>query len=131
MSYIANIVRAAAENANFRTVLHTGAKSQLVVMRIPVGGDIGEETHAHVEQILYFQSGTGRAVLDGVETAVGPGDVAIVSPGTRHNFVNDGTEPLVIATVYVPPNHVDGTVHKTKADAVADVRDEAFGEAVA
>lgn len=129
MSFITNITRAASENTNFRTVLHTTEKSQLVVMRIPVGSDIGEETHAHVEQILYFQSGTGAAMLDGVTTPVGAGDVVIVPPGTRHNFTNTGTEPLVIATVYVPPNHIDGTIHATKADSVADVRDEAFGEA--
>jgi mannose-6-phosphate isomerase-like protein (cupin superfamily) len=130
MAYQINIVKAAAENKNFRTVLHTGDKSQLVVMNIPAGEDIGEETHHHVEQILYFQSGTGKAVLDGVEAAIGAGDVLIVPPGTRHNFMNTGTEPLILATVYVPPNHIDGTVHKTKADAVADTKDEAFGETV-
>lgn len=130
MFFKTNIVKAASENINFRTVLHTGQKSQLVVMNIPVGEDIGEETHAHVEQILYFQSGSGKAVLDGKETAIGAGDVVIVSPGTRHNFINSGSEPLVVATVYVPPNHIDRTVHKTKADAVADVKDEVFGESV-
>lgn len=128
MSYQINIVRTAAENTNFRTVLHTTEKSQLVVMNIPVGGDIGEETHHHVEQILYFQSGTGKAVLNGQESTIAPGDVVIVPPGTKHNFLNTGTEPLIVATVYVPPNHIDGTIHKTKADAVADVKDEAFGE---
>lgn len=130
MSYTNNIVRTAAENKNFRTVLHTGAKSQLVVMNIPAGGEIGEEVHPHVEQILYFQSGKGKAVLDGNATAVGSGDVVIVSPGTRHNFINTGDEPLIVATVYVPPNHIDGRVHRTKAEADADVEDEAFGEAV-
>lgn len=128
MSYIAHITEVAEKNQNFRTVIHTTAKSQLVVMRLPVGGDIGEETHAHVEQILYFQSGTGQAVLDGKKSPLGPGDVLIVTPGTKHNIVNTGTEPLVIATIYVPPNHLDGTVHKTKADGVADVKDEMFGE---
>jgi mannose-6-phosphate isomerase-like protein (cupin superfamily) len=97
-------------------------------MRVPAGEDIGEETHPHVEQILYFQSGSGKAVLDGTATAVGAGDVVIVPPGTRHNFINDGSEPLVIATVYVPPNHIDGTAHATKADAMADDQDERFGE---
>ena len=68
------------------------------------------------------------AILDGVETNVGPGDVVMVSPGVRHNFINLGTEPLIISTVYVPPNHIDGRIHKTKEDAVSDVEDEAFGE---
>ncbi len=130
MPFITNIVRAAAENKNFRAVLHTGTKSQLVVMNIPIGEDIGEETHPHVEQILYFQSGNGTAILDGVKTAVGPGSVAVVPPGTKHNFVNTGNEPLIVATVYVPPNHIDGTVHRTKADAIADAKDEQFGESV-
>lgn len=131
MSYTTNIVRAARDNGNFRAVLHTGQKSQLVVMNIPAGEDIGEESHEHVEQILYFQSGNGTAVLDGKETPVGSGDIVIVTPGTRHNFINTGSEPLIVATVYVPPNHIDGTVHKTKADALADTKDEAFGESVA
>ena len=130
MSFTTNIVRAAAENKNFRTVLYTGAKSQLVVMNIPAGEDIGEETHSHVEQILYFQSGNGKAVLNDKETPIGPGSVVVVPPGTKHNFVNTGTEPLIVATVYVPPNHIDGTIHRTKADAIADVRDEQFGESV-
>lgn len=130
MSYLINVAQAAAQNENFRTVLFTASKSQLVVMRIPVGGDIGEETHAHVEQILYFQTGTGKAILDGKESALNPGDVLVVTPGTKHNILNTGTEPLTIITVYVPPNHLNGTAHKTKADAVADAKDEAFGEAI-
>ena len=106
MSYQINIVKAASENTNFRTVLFTAPKSQLVVMNIPVGGDIGEETHAHVEQTLYFQSGTGKAVLDGKESPLNPGDVLIVTPGTKHNIINTGDAPLLIATIYVPPNHL-------------------------
>jgi mannose-6-phosphate isomerase-like protein (cupin superfamily) len=129
MSYQTNIVRATNENDDFRRVLFTGAKSQLVVMNIPPGGEIGEETHDHVEQTLYFQSGTGEAMLDGQTSPVGPGDVVVVTPGTRHNFKNTGTEPLKVATVYAPPNHIDGRVHHTKADADADAEDEAFGHA--
>lgn len=130
MSYLTNITQVAAENTNFRTVLFTGKKSQLVVMRIPPGQDIGEEIHEHVEQILYFQSGHGKAVLNGEEKTISAGDVVIVTPGTRHNFINTGNEPLVVATVYVPPNHIDGTVHRTKAEASADKQDEDFGDAV-
>ncbi len=130
MSYLANVAEAAARNENFRTVLFTASKSQLVVMRIPVGGDIGEETHAHVEQILYFQSGTGKAILDGKESVLSPGDVLVVTPGTKHNILNTGTKPLTIITIYVPPNHIDGTTHTTKADATADTKDETFGEKI-
>ncbi len=121
-----NIVKATAENEDFRHVLFTGAQSQLVVMSIPPGGEVGQETHKKVEQILYFQSGTGEAILDGKTTHVGPGDVVIVTPGTQHNFRNTGTVPLKITTTYAPPNHIDGRIQHTKADADADVEDEAF-----
>ncbi|HBP00330.1 MAG: Mannose-6-phosphate isomerase [Candidatus Uhrbacteria bacterium GW2011_GWF2_41_16] len=130
MSYITNIVEVVAKNTNFRTVLYTATKSQLVVMNIPPGENVGEETHAHVEQILFFQSGNGKAILDGQESPVKAGNLIIVSPGTKHNFINTGIEPLIIATIYVPPNHIDGRIHKTKADAVADMADEEFGEAI-
>lgn len=126
MSFRINIVEAAASNEFFRRVLFTGAKSQLVVMSIPPGGEVGEETHEHVEQTLYFQSGKGEGMLNGETFPVGTGDVVVVTPGTRHNFKNAGDMPLKIATVYAPPNHIDGRIHKTKADADADVEDEAF-----
>lgn len=129
MSFRINIVKETAANEYFRRVLFTGSKSQLVVMSIPPGGEIGEETHEHVEQTLYFQMGQGEAVLNGETFGVGPGDVVVVTPGTKHNFKNTGNEPLKVATVYAPPNHIDGRVHKTKAEADADVEDEAFGEA--
>lgn len=130
MSYKTNIADETRNNNNFRKVLFTGVKSQLVVMEIPAGGEVGEEKHVHVEQTLFFLSGTGKAVLDGEEKTIGPGDVVVVTPGTRHNFISTGSEPLKIYTIYAPPNHIDGRVHKTKADADADVEDEAFGESV-
>jgi mannose-6-phosphate isomerase-like protein (cupin superfamily) len=99
-------------------------------MTIPVGGDIGVEAHPNVEQLIFIASGQGKAVLNGVESPVSGGDVVGVTPGTRHDFVNTGTEPLRIYTVYAPPNHVDGVVHQTKADADADTADEAFGRSV-
>jgi mannose-6-phosphate isomerase-like protein (cupin superfamily) len=129
MPFQTNIVKATADNQDFRQVLFTGAKSQLVVMSIPPGGEVGQETHTHVEQILYFQSGTGEAILDGKTTPVGPGDAVIVTPGTQHNFRNTGDVPLKITTIYAPPNHIDGRIHHAKADADADLGDEAFGEA--
>lgn len=128
MPYQTNIVKATADNQDFRRVLFTGSKSQLVVMSIPPGGEIGQETHAHVEQTLYFQSGTGEAIMDGKTTPIIPGDVVVVTPGTQHNFINTGDVPMKVATVYAPPNHIDGRIQPTKADADADVEDEAFGE---
>ncbi|MDD5318673.1 MAG: cupin domain-containing protein [Candidatus Pacebacteria bacterium] len=128
MSYLTNIIKKTQENSNFRTVLFTGAKSQLVVMDIPVGGEIGEETHAHVEQTLFFMNGTAKAVLDGKETDLVAGDVVVVTPGTKHNFINTGTDALKVYTIYAPANHIDGRIHVTKAEADADEADEAFGE---
>lgn len=128
MSYHINVLDEAVRNQFFRRVLHTGTKSQLVVMSIPPGGEVGEEIHQHVEQSLFFQSGVGKVILDGEESAVSPGDVVVVTPGTRHNFVNTGTEVWKIITVYAPPNHLDGRIHQTKNDADADRTDEEFGE---
>jgi len=130
MSYTSNIIKETQENTFFRKVLYTGAKSQLVVMDIKAGEDIGEETHAHVDQTLFNLSGSGKVVLDGVESSFNAGDAVLVHAGTKHNFINTGTESLKIYTLYAPANHIDGTVHKTKADAVADTNDEAFGESV-
>jgi mannose-6-phosphate isomerase-like protein (cupin superfamily) len=129
MSYHANIIKRTEENGDFRRVLFTGSLSQLVVMTIPPGGEIGEESHVHVEQTLFCLSGSGDARLDGNVVPFAAGDVVVVTPGTRHNFVNTGSEPLRIYTTYAPPNHIDGRIHATKADADADEADEAFGHA--
>lgn len=130
MSFQTDIVKATADNQDFRHVLFTGAKSQLVVMSIPPGGEIGQEIHTYVEQTLYFQSGTGEAILDGKTSPVGPGDIVIVTPGTQHNFINTGKVPWKIFTVYAPPNHLDGRIQHTIEDEKADTADEAFGQAV-
>jgi mannose-6-phosphate isomerase-like protein (cupin superfamily) len=125
-----NVLRAARDNEAYRRVLFTGAKTQLVLMTIVPGGDIGFETHPNVEQLVFIASGQGKAVLDGVASQVAAGDVIVVTPGTHHDVVNTSSEPLRIYTVYAPPNHIDGRVHQTKADAEADKADEAFGRAV-
>lgn len=129
MSYHGNIIKDARENEHFRRVVFTGPLSQLVVMSIPPGGEVGEESHAHTEQTLFFLSGSGEGALDGAAFPIGPGDAVVVTAGTIHNFRNTGTEPLKLYTVYAPPNHIDGRVHRTKADADADAADEAVGEA--
>ena len=128
MPYKANIIKAVQENTYFRKVLFTGTRSQLVIMSIPPGGEVGEETHTYTEQTLFFLSGTGKAILDGKESPIGPGDVVVVTAGTKHNFINTGNVPLKIYTVYSPPNHIDGRVHFTKADADKDIQDEAYGQ---
>ncbi|OHA84082.1 MAG: hypothetical protein A2937_02710 [Candidatus Yonathbacteria bacterium RIFCSPLOWO2_01_FULL_47_33b] len=131
MPYIKNIIKETEENTNFRKVVFTGDRSQLVVMNIPVGGEIGQEKHGHVEQTLFFLSGTGKAILNGVEADISAGDVVVVTPSTEHNFINTGSEPLKVYTVYAPANHIDGRIHVTKANADADDADEEFGHTAA
>ncbi len=130
MPHQSNIIEQTKENTNFRKVLFPGAKSQLVVMDIKPGEEVGEEVHPNVEQTLYFLSGTGKAVLDDVESELKSGDVVVVTPGVKHNFVNTGEEPLKIYTTYSPSNHIEGRIHVTPADAEADVEDEEFGHNV-
>lgn len=119
MAWTGSIDDAARANANFRRVLFTGEHAQLVVMSIPPGGEIGEETHDDVDQMLTFVAGSGEAILDGTSTPVGPEDLVFVPAGTRHNFRNTGDEDLKLYTVYSPPEHPHGTVHRTKDEADA------------
>ena len=119
------IATVAEQSADFRRVLWTGKHTQLVIMTIPVGEDIGLETHEHNDQILTFVSGIGKARVGGESRQVSQGDLVVVPAGTEHNFINTGDNPLVLYTVYGPPDHADGVVHPTKADAEAA---EAAGE---
>lgn len=107
----------AKEGTAFREVLFTGDKSQLVIMSLRPGEDIGDETHADVDQMLYAVKGAGVAVIEGVEHPLEKGAVFCVPKGTRHNVKNTGAEPLKLFTVYAPPQHAPGTIHATKADA--------------
>ncbi|KAI7773247.1 hypothetical protein LA080_011475 [Diaporthe eres] len=102
-----------SKSAEFRRVLWTGLYSQLVLMTVPVGGDIGEEIHT-VDQILTFTSGTGLAQIAGKEQDVKAGDMVIVPAGTKHQFLNTGATPLILYTVYSPAEHKPTTVHETK-----------------
>lgn len=113
------IAAVAEQSLDFRRVLWTGKNSQLVVMTIPPGGEIGMETHPHTDQILAFVSGTGEATVAGESEQIAPGDLVVVPAGTEHNFRNTGVDPLVLYTVYAPAEHADGTVHATKEDAEA------------
>lgn len=116
-SFIHDIKDKALENAYFRQVLSTGEHTQIVVMSIPVGEEIGAETHTDNDQVLYFVAGEGKAILNGEEITFTKDDIFLVKAGTLHNFINTGSEDLKIITAYSPPHHPDGTVHKTKADA--------------
>jgi mannose-6-phosphate isomerase-like protein (cupin superfamily) len=117
MAFNEDIVKRAKANSYFREVLATGPHSQVVVMSIPPGGDIGEEVHDDVDQTLVFVQGEGQAILDGEKSAVSVDRLVHVPAGTRHNFVNTGKVDLRLYTIYAPPEHKPGTIHKTKAEA--------------
>ena len=123
--YITNIEKRSLENKNFRKVLYTAKNSQLVVMSLKPSEDIGEEVH-QLDQFMRCEAGVGKAVLDDVEHEISDGFVVVVPAGTKHNIINiSADKPLKLYTLYSPPNHKDGTVHLTKADALAD-EDEHF-----
>ncbi|GAB3138859.1 hypothetical protein GCM10027290_06990 [Micromonospora sonneratiae] len=113
------IATVAEKSPDFRQVLWTGKHTQLVIMTIPPGGEIGEEIHEKNDQILTFVSGVGEARVAGEKKTVTQGDLVAVPAGTKHNFVNTGPNPLVLYTVYGPPEHADQVVHRTKAEAEA------------
>jgi len=119
MAHIKNILGQARDNRYFRQVLATGKNVQVVIMSIPAGGEVGEETHADNDQALYLVDGAGQAVLDGQAADYVTGDLVLVPAGTKHNFITKGEVPMKIITTYSPPHHPDGTVHKTKAEADA------------
>lgn len=114
-----DILELAKENNWFRREVVTGTHSQVMLMCIEPGEEIGEETHS-VDQTLIFVTGTGEAIIDGVSESFDDGDLFFVPAGTRHNFKNTGVEPLKLFTVYAPSEHVAGTNHQTKAEADAD-----------
>lgn len=126
--FVQNIEKLTLENEYFRKVLYTAKNSQLVVMSLKSNEDIGEEVH-HLDQFLRVEKGVGKAVLDGVEHAIEDGSAIVVPAGTRHNIINtSSTEPMKLYTVYSPPNHKEGTVHQTKADAMADEEEHFDGQ---
>lgn len=117
--YVGDIEKATIDNAQFRQVLYTGKHLQLVVMTLGPGEDIGEEVHDDGDQFLRIEHGRGEVLIDGEIHAV-KDDYAIVIPaGARHNVTNTGNSPLKLYTIYGPPEHKDGTVHETKAEADA------------
>ena len=114
-----DILRLARENDAFRREIETGPHSQVVVMNLAPGEEIGEEVHEDADQILLFVEGEGEAVLEGERSPVRADQLVLVAGGVRHNFVNTGSSPLRLVTIYTPPEHPPGTVHATKAEADA------------
>lgn len=120
-----NIERETIKNKNFRKVLYTGKNSQLVLMSLKAKEEIGLETHPENDQFLRFEGGTGRVVIDDSKYSVKDGDAVVIPAGAKHNVVNtSATDELKIYTIYSPPHHKDGTIHKTKEQAEKD--DEEF-----
>jgi len=116
--YHTDIEKKSLDNNYFREVLFTGPNSQLVVMALKPGEDIGMETHDDVDQFIRVEAGQGKAVLDGKEYPLQDGSAVVIPAGTEHNVVNTSSaDPLKLYTIYTPPEHPDGTVHKTKAEA--------------
>ncbi|HEU5330118.1 MAG TPA: cupin domain-containing protein [Thermomicrobiales bacterium] len=119
MAFHADIAALARDNNDFRREVVTGAHSQVVLMSIPPGGEIGEEVHKDTDQTLVFVAGQGEATLDGARSPISANSLYFVPAGARHNFVNTGQQQLKLFTIYAPAHHAPGTVHKTKADADA------------
>jgi len=117
---VADIEDLTEENADFRRVLYTGKHMQLVLMALQPGEEIGEETHATTDQFIRVENGKGTVWIDGKASKVEGDDAIIVPAGARHNVVNTGNEPLLLYTLYAPPEHRDGTVHATAAAAAGD-----------
>ncbi|MFA6171796.1 MAG: cupin domain-containing protein [Patescibacteria group bacterium] len=122
--YVSNIEKLTLKNENFRQVLYTAKNSQLVLMSLDPGQDIGEEVH-HLDQFLRVESGIGKAILNDAEYPIEDGSAIVVPAGVKHNILNTSNDkPMKLYTVYSPPEHRDKVMHVTKGEAMAD--DEHF-----
>jgi mannose-6-phosphate isomerase-like protein (cupin superfamily) len=117
--FVQNIEDIAIKNKDFRQVLYTAKNCQLVVMSLKPKEEIGMEVHK-LDQFFRVEEGTGEAILDGVHTVISAGFAVIVPAGANHNIINTGTASMKLYTLYSPPNHRDGVVHHTRAEAEAD-----------
>ena len=117
--YVKNIEEIAVKNEDFRQVLYTAKNCQLVIMALKPKEEIGMEVHK-LDQFFRVEEGTGEAILDGVHTKISAGFAVLVPAGTEHNIINTGSTPLKLYTLYSPPNHREGVVHTTRAEAEKD-----------
>jgi mannose-6-phosphate isomerase-like protein (cupin superfamily) len=117
--YVVNIEKETENNENFRKVLYTAKNSQLVIMSLKPGEEIGEEVH-DLDQFIRIEEGKGKAVLSGVEYEIEDGWAVVVPAGVKHNILNLSDEEMKLYTIYSPPEHRDGVVHPTKAEAEPD-----------
>lgn len=114
-----DIIATARENQAFRRVVDTGRHQQVVVMTLPPGEAIGLEVHEDIDQVFLVVEGAGRAIIGERSMSIGEHDLVFVTAGTRHDIVNRATTPLRLITVYAPPAHAPGTVHRTRKEAEA------------
>ena len=122
--FVKNIEQETLENNNFRKVLYTSQHGQVVVMSLLPNEEIGMEVHKYTDQFFRVDSGEGKVIMDGEESVISDGFAVVVPAGTMHNVINTSSDkPLKLYTIYMPPHHVDGTVHATKALAEADTED--------
>ena len=122
--FVTNIEKKTLENDNFRQVLYTSQHGQVVVMSLNPLEEIGLETHEYTDQFFRIDSGMGKVVIDGEESAISDGFAVVVPAGAKHNVINTSVDkPLKLYTIYMPPHHKDGVIHMTKAIAEADIED--------
>lgn len=124
IGFVDNIEEKTEQNNFFRQVLYTGKHTQLVVMSLLPGEEIGMEVHPQVDQFFRIEEGRAKVIIDGEEHEVDEGFAIIVPAGSQHNVVNTGSNPLKLYTLYSPPNHPDGTIHPTRAEAMAAEEEE-------
>lgn len=124
--FVVNLQKATMQNSFFRTALWTGEHLQLTLMSIPVGGEVGLETHPHTDQFFYIESGYGLVMMGNTpnklnyQTNLSEGYAIFVPAGTYHNLINIGRNPIKLFSIYAPPQHPRGTVHRTKEESDAD-----------
>jgi mannose-6-phosphate isomerase-like protein (cupin superfamily) len=118
--FVDDIEQLTEDNTDFRRVLYTGKHLQLVLMALQPGEEIGEEVHEDRDQFFRVEEGEGEVVIDGKRHRIEDGDAIVVPAGARHNVINTGREPLKLYTLYGPPEHRDGVVHATRAQAVEE-----------
>ncbi|MFH1575777.1 MAG: cupin domain-containing protein [Candidatus Nealsonbacteria bacterium] len=123
--FIDNIEKLTLENNKFRKVIHTAKHSQLVLMSLKPGEEIGEEAHDTLDQFFRFEKGEGKVIVEGIESKIGDGSAVVIPAGTKHNIINTSSmDTLKLYTIYSPPNHADGVEFETKEEAEAS--DEHF-----